>query len=36
MPHLVHFMLSVGSSDNASIPVKAGMRENMAKATDFN
>jgi hypothetical protein len=35
MPHLVHFMLSVGSKDNANIPVKAGMSENMAMATDY-
>ena len=34
MPHLVHFMLSVGSNDSANIPVKAGMSENMAMATD--
>jgi hypothetical protein len=33
IPHLVHFMLSVGSKDRASIPTNAGMSENMAKAT---
>jgi hypothetical protein len=35
MPHLVHFMLSVGSKASASIPVKAGMSENIARATDI-
>lgn len=33
MPHLVHFMLSVGNKDSANIPVKAGMSENIAMAT---
>lgn len=36
MPHLVHFILSVGSNASASIPVKAGMSENMASATDID
>jgi hypothetical protein len=35
MPHLVHFMLSVGSKASASIPVKAGMSENIARATEI-
>jgi hypothetical protein len=33
MPHLVHFMLSVGSKDNASMPENAGRSENIAIAT---
>jgi hypothetical protein len=34
MPHLVHFKPSVGKKARASIPVNAGMSENIAKATD--
>jgi hypothetical protein len=33
MPHLVHFMLSVGSRESDNMPVKAGMRENIITAT---
>jgi len=36
MPHLVHFMLSVGSKDSASIPLNAGRSENIAIATVTN
>ena len=33
IPQRVHFMLSVGRSESANIPVKAGMRENIINRT---
>lgn len=35
MPHLVHFILSVGSNERANMPVNAGINENIARATAF-